>query len=118
MLYTPKGEINRKFLSMLYKEQILEEMFSCETPQELSSVWEKYAVSISAEEARDSLTVILSYLEEETQHIILSEEELDEVAGGMRPEQVLDRDQITDLLKKGQKTVGMIYGLFQKLTDA
>ncbi|HIV11558.1 MAG TPA: hypothetical protein IAA63_00270, partial [Candidatus Pullilachnospira stercoravium] len=72
-MYTPKGEVNRKFLRMLYREQILEEMNSCKNRDELSAVMEKYSVKISEEEARDSLAVILSYLEEETQQKLLSE---------------------------------------------
>lgn len=114
-MYTPKGELHEEFLAVLYQDEILKELKSCKNQKELIAAIKKYVTDIEEEEVQDSLVVIQSYLEEEQESQILTDEDLDGVAGGTRRNEGFMKDKITGLLEKNPKATSDIHSIFQKL---
>lgn len=113
-MYTPRGELNDTLLKALYEKKVMEEVGSCRTREELLKVLDKYARGIEAEEAMDSLAVILSYLEEQDIQL-LSDEDLDEVAGGMQNSSVFVKDDIVGLLDRNPGAVKKLRSMLSVL---
>lgn len=113
-MYTPKGELNDVLLKALYEKKVMEEIGNCGTREELLRVLGRYVRGIEAEEAMDSLAVILSYLEEQDIQL-LSDEDLDEVAGGMQISRVFVKDDIVGLLDRNPGVVKELRGMISVL---
>lgn len=108
-MYTPKGELNEELLKVLYENQVIEEIGNCASKEEILNIFGRYMKEMEETEAVDSLAVILSYLEEQDIQL-LSEEELDTVAGGMRQVAVFSKEDIVGLLEKNPLAVKAIRG--------
>jgi uncharacterized protein YeeX (DUF496 family) len=109
-MYTPRGELHEGFLEIMYQEDIWKEIRNCRNREELQAVLDKYVKGMELAELKDTLVVIQSYLEEEQRDRVLSEADLDEVAGGMRNEQVFFKNKIFGLLERHQ-------GITQEIRD-
>ncbi|MEG1291396.1 MAG: hypothetical protein RSD28_03765 [Lachnospiraceae bacterium] len=79
-MYTPKGELNDKLYEMMQDEAAVEKLAAAKSPEECYEVAKSYA-EVSFEEFRSSMEIMRSYLEE-SQDGLLSEEDLDQIAGG------------------------------------
>ncbi|MEG1947060.1 MAG: hypothetical protein RR139_08185 [Lachnospiraceae bacterium] len=79
-MYTPKGELNDKLYEMMRDEEAVEKLAAAKSPEECYEVAKSYA-DVSFEEFQSSMEIMRSYLEE-SQDGLLSEEDLDQVAGG------------------------------------
>ena len=91
-MYTPKGELNDNLLELMQNAEAVKAFEGCKSPEEGYEVVKKYLPDISMEEFQGSMQVMAAYLEEQTDGL-LSDEDLDEVAGGKgdsKPKTVLD----------------------------
>lgn len=114
-MYTPRGELNEKFLQALYQGKLLDEMKLCRKKTELMKLLGNYAIVMPEEELLESLAVIQSYLDEEQKMRLLEDEELDEVVGGAQKSRIFCRDQIVGLLEKKPGAADDLRGLFSVL---
>ena len=80
-MYTPKGELNDNLLELMQNAEAVKAFEGCKSPEEGYEVVKKYLPDISMEEFQGSMQVMAAYLEEQTDGL-LSDEDLDEVAGG------------------------------------
>lgn len=77
---TPKGEVDDRIVELLNHEEILAKMSEAKSPQECYDVV-KDTIDISFEEFTASMAVAKQFLEESAEGL-LTDEELDMVAGG------------------------------------
>ena len=80
-MYTPKGELNDNLLELMQNPEALKAFEGCKSPEEGYEAVKTYLPNISMEEFQGSMQVMAAYLEEQTDGL-LSDEDLDEVAGG------------------------------------
>lgn len=78
---TPKGEVDDRLLELLNHEEILTKMSEAKSPQECYDVV-RGTIDISFDEFQASMTVARDFLEESKEGL-LTDEELDMVAGGI-----------------------------------
>lgn len=79
-MQTLKGEVNDRIVELLNNEELLTRMSEAKSPRECYDVV-KDTIDISFEEFTDSMAVAKEYLEESAEGL-LTDEELDMVAGG------------------------------------
>jgi hypothetical protein len=77
---TPKGEINDKIFELIKDEETLKKMSACKSEQECYDLV-KGKIDIGFDEFKSSMAVAKEYMQE-SESGLLSEEELDQVAGG------------------------------------
>ena len=80
-MYTPKGELNDDLLKLVQDPEIIEAFGECKTPEGGYEIVKKKLPEITMEEFRNNMQIMYSYMEE-SQEGLLSDEDLDEVAGG------------------------------------
>lgn len=80
-MYTPKGELNDDLLKLVQDPEIIKAFGECKTPEGGYEIVKKQLPAISMEEFQNNMQIMHSYLEE-SQEGLLSDEDLDEVAGG------------------------------------
>lgn len=80
-MYTPKGEINDALYEAMKDQAFIEKLASAKTPDDCYEAVKEAGVEVSREEFEKSMEIMKGYLEE-SQEGILSEEDLDQVAGG------------------------------------
>lgn len=81
-MQTPKGEINDKIMELAKDEAIMSEMAKANSPEECYELV-KDRIGISFEEFKSSMSVAMVYASE-SQSGELSEDDLDQVAGGKK----------------------------------
>lgn len=96
-MYTPRGELNREFLELLYQGDVLKKLESCKNRQEVCRTLKQYLKKVNPEEIIESLVIIQTYLDEEQMEYVFTEEELDFVAGGMQKNLVTGVERIVGL---------------------
>ncbi|MEG0961520.1 MAG: hypothetical protein RSF88_01485 [Lachnospiraceae bacterium] len=97
-MYTPKGELNDKIYEMMKDEAAVEKLAAAKSQEEFYEIAKNYA-EVSVEEFKVSMEIMKSYLEE-SKNGELSEEELEQVAGGQ-----LVAATITDIMAIGEVIV-------------
>lgn len=80
-MYTPKGELNDALLELMKDPEKIKELEGLKSPEEGLEVVKKYIPDMTLEEFQKSMQIMRAYLEE-SQEGLLSEEDLDSVAGG------------------------------------
>lgn len=80
-MYTPKGEINDALYELMKNKEVVDKMANAASAKECYEVVTAAGLEISEEEFKTSMGIMKDYLEE-SQDGILSEEDLDQVAGG------------------------------------
>lgn len=115
-MYTPRGELNDEFLQALYDGKLLEGLKKCREKKDFMRVLKQYVENMEYEELEESMVVLQSYLEEEQEMRILSDEDLDEVAGGNQRARIFDRSSVTGLLDRNPKAVAELRGVFDVLS--
>lgn len=77
---TPKGEINDKIIELVNDEAILAKMSEAKSPEECYDIV-KDRVGVSFEEFKASMEIAMNFVNE-SQSGLLSDEDLEQVAGG------------------------------------
>ena len=85
---TPKGEISDSIIALANDEALLQKMSECKSPEEVYALV-KDRVGIPFEQFTAEMTIAHSYLQE-TDAGLLTEEDLDAVAGGKSTDPNLD----------------------------
>ena len=80
-MYTPKGEINDALYEAMKDQDFVDKLAQAKTPEDCYAVAKEAGMEVSKEEFEKSMEIMKSYLEE-SQEGVLSEEDLDQVAGG------------------------------------
>ena len=80
-MYTPKGEVNDKLIDFLMGDNVNDKFTGATNPDDFYAVVVENGVEISKEEFVEGMSIIKSVLEEREAGI-LSEEDLESVAGG------------------------------------
>lgn len=108
---TPKGEINDKVLELVKDEEILAKMAETKSPEECYDVV-KDKIDISFEDFTASMTVAMNYVQE-SQSGLLSDDDLDQVAGGKKS----DID-IGEMVGLGLSAIGTAAGVIGAIVAA
>ncbi len=85
---TPKGEINDKILALVNDEAVLAQMAEAKSPEECYDIV-KDKIDIGFEEFKESMEIAMNYVNE-SQSGLLSDDDLEQVAGGKDAGGVLD----------------------------
>lgn len=80
-MYTPKGEINDNLYEAMKKTEVVEKLAAAKSPEECYDIVKATGVEATFEEFQKFMEIMKSYLEE-SQDGVLSEDDLDQVAGG------------------------------------
>lgn len=80
-MFTPKGDINDALLKLAKDEAVVAKLKECKTEEEALAVVKTVAPDMTMEELKSSVEVMKSYIEE-SESGVLSEDDLDQVAGG------------------------------------
>lgn len=80
-MYTPKGDINDDLYKAMQDEAIVAKLAEAKSPEECYGVIKGAGIGVSREDFEKSMTIMKAYLEESKEGV-LSEEDLDQVAGG------------------------------------
>lgn len=80
-MYTPKGELNDELLKLMQDPEALTYFEGCKSPEEGYQKVKRYLPNISMDEFQCSMKIMAAYLEE-SKDGLLTEEDLDQVAGG------------------------------------
>ena len=82
-MYTPKGEINDKLMEAMKDEAFVTKFSACETPEAAYALVKEAIPGITKEEFKASAAAMCAYLQE-NEDGVLSEDDLDQVAGGSK----------------------------------
>ena len=104
-MYTPKGELNDELLKLVQDPEKVMEFIGLTTPEEGLAVAKKYIPDITLEEFQKSMQIMSSYLEENKDGL-LSDEDLDSVAGGK-----VSTETIVGILGGVAATTGAVAGV-------
>ncbi|MEG2094329.1 MAG: hypothetical protein RRY80_08465 [Lachnospiraceae bacterium] len=104
-MYTPKGELNDKIYEMMKDEAAVEKLVAAKSQEEFYEIAKNYA-EVSVEEFKASMEIMKSYLEE-SKNGELSEEELEQVAGGQ-----LAAATIAGIMASGEVIVKLASAVF------
>ncbi len=85
---TPKGEINDKILELVKDEAILAQMAEAKSPEACYDIV-KDKIDISFEEFKASMEIAITYVNE-SQSGLLSDDDLEQVAGGKDAGGIMD----------------------------
>lgn len=88
-MYTPKGELNDDLLKLMEDAEAIKALEGCKSPEEGYEVVKKFLPNISMEDFQRSMQIMHAYLEEKEDGL-LSDEDLDEVAGGKSSKKKLE----------------------------
>lgn len=80
-MYTPKGELNNKLLELVQDPKIIKAFGECKTPEEGFEIVKQQIPELTVDEFKNNMQIMYSYLEE-SEEGLLSEDDLDQVAGG------------------------------------
>lgn len=80
-MQTPKGEINDKIMELTKDDALLEKMAAATSPEECYEIAKDRLDGVSFEEFQSSMSVAMAYTAE-AKSGELSEDDLDQVAGG------------------------------------
>ncbi len=86
-MQTPRGTIDDSIMALLQEEEILAKMSEAKSAEECYDIV-KDKVTVSFEEFAEMMAIGKSYMEE-AQEGLLSEEDLDAVAGGKNSEMIV-----------------------------
>ena len=114
-VYTSRGELNEDFLKLLYQGDILKKLEACKNRQEVCGLLKRFLKKVDPEEITESLVVIQSYLDEEQMEGLLTDEELEYVAGGMQNHLVVPREQITGFADNDSRARERIYTIYKNI---
>lgn len=109
-MYTPKGEINDALYEALKKEGVLAKLSQAKSPEECYEVVKAAGVELSLTDFQENMEIMKSYLEE-SEEGVLSEDDLDQVAGGKSSKTKEKVSDATDGLKLAGAAVGVIGGI-------
>lgn len=99
-MYTPKGEINEVLLNALNKEGVMAKVADCKSIEAAYDVVKEAVPEITMDEFKEGLTIMKAYYEE-SEDGALSEEDLDQVAGGKTLGDIEKGfDKVADVVKK------------------
>lgn len=82
-MYTPKGEINDKLLEAMKDAAFMEKFSAAETPEAAFALVKEVEPEMTMDELKASANAMLAFAQEQESGI-LSEEDLDQVAGGSK----------------------------------
>lgn len=109
-MYTPKGEINDALYEALKNGEVLAKLSVAKSPEECYEAVKAAGVKISMEEFQGSMEIIKAYLQENDEGV-LSEDDLDQVAGGKSSSGKQKVEDATNGLKLAAAAVGVIGGI-------
>ena len=113
-MYTPKGELNDDLLKLVQDPEKIKAFENCKSPEEGFEIVKKYLPDISMEEFQGSMQVMHAYLEE-SQDGLLSDEDLDEVAGGKSEKTNNNIEIATGVLGGAGAAIGVVAGIISTL---
>lgn len=88
-MQTPKGEINDKIIELCKDEALLEKMAAATSPEECYEIAKDRLDGVSFEEFQSSMSVAMAYTAEGKSGE-LSEDDLDQVAGGKGTMEIIE----------------------------
>lgn len=113
-MYTPKGELNDELLKLVQDPDKLKAFEACKSPEEGYEVVKQFLPNISMEEFQGSMQIMASYLEE-SKDGLLSDDDLDEVAGGKSKSTNKDIKIATGVLSGVGAAAGVVAGVVSAL---
>ena len=87
---TPKGEINDQIFELVKDEALMEKMKAAKSPEECYELV-KDKITIGFEDFQSSMTIANEYLSEKESGT-LTEEDLEQIAGGKGLQQTIDNE--------------------------
>lgn len=103
-MYTPKGEISDALYEAMKKEDVVAKLAQAKSPDECYAIVTEAGVSISREDFESSMEIMNAYLEE-NQEGVLTDEDLDSVAGGKG-----NSKEVIELVGSAVGLVGSVVG--------
>ncbi len=98
-MQTPKGFVSDKLIAVIQNEEVVNKLSEKKTPEDCYDVV-KDKIDLSFEEFTAQMTIINTYLEEK-KNGLLSEEDLDAIAGGKDTEAVFTGTVVVALAAAG-----------------
>lgn len=80
-MYTPKGELNDDLLKVLQQEDTAQKLMKSQSKEEAYEVLKAARCTMPLEEIEKNMEIMKSYYEEK-ENGVLSDDDLDQVAGG------------------------------------
>lgn len=80
-MYTPKGELNDKLVEAVTTKEVIDKITASSSLEEVYQVVKEAGCDVTMDELKNSLEILKAY-NEEKESGVLSEEDLDQVAGG------------------------------------
>ena len=115
-MYTPKGELNDNLLKLVQTEGVLAKFAEAQDPEVCYEIAKEAGVEITKEEFVANMEIMKSYLEEQEEGL-LSEDDLDQVAGGKMSTN--DAVEVTLVaISAGAGVIGAIAGVVGAATAA
>lgn len=109
-MYTPKGEINDDLYEVLKNGEVLAKLSEAKSPDECYEIVTAAGVKIEKEDFKNSMEIMNAYLQE-NEDGVLTDEDLDEVAGGKSSSSREKVKDATDGLKLAGAAIGVIGGI-------
>lgn len=113
-MYTPKGELNDELMKLVQDEESLKAFENCKSPEEGYEVVKRFLPNISMEEFQGNMQIMSSYLEE-SKDGLLSDDDLDEVAGGKSSSTKKDIKIATGVLSGAGAAAGVVAAVVSSL---
>lgn len=106
-MYTPKGEINDALYEAMKNPDVVSKLAEAKTPEDCYEIVKAAGVDVAMDDFQKSMEIMNSYLEE-SQEGVLSEEDLDQVAGGKSDSSRQKVDDATKGLELAGAAVGVV----------
>jgi len=110
---TPRGEVSDSIIALANDEALLQKMSECKSPEEVYALV-KDRVGMPYEQFADEMVIVHSYLQE-LETGLLTEEDLDAVAGGKNEKDQKVIDTTVNSLKLASATISLsvaVAGIF------
>jgi len=101
---TPRGEVSDSIIALANDEALLQKMSECKSPEEVYALV-KDRVGMPYEQFADEMVIVHSYLQE-LETGLLTEEDLDAVAGGKNEKDQKVIDTVTNVTKLTGAVIG------------
>ena len=82
-MYTPKGELSDKLLEAMKNEEFVKKLSGAADKETALAVVQEADASITMDSLKEQIAIMQSYMEE-SQEGVLSDDDLDQVAGGSK----------------------------------
>ncbi len=105
-MQTPKGYVSDELIAIIQNEEIATAMSKAQNPEECYDIV-KDRVDVTLEEFIEQMTIIKTYIEEKKSGL-LSEEDLDAIAGGKGSGQAMSAGTIVGMSAAGSIAIGGI----------